>query len=447
LWIYSDDRTEFLTAYREGKAAEWILKRYPEMSEEELGHRLHRYGLNPCGEILGNWFHCNLSEIHLNRIDPQDFAAQTEAFEAGALSVAVLLKQQFAIAEFARSRELDPIVGVSFTGLFDFFVAAFGVDWLRWWQLGRPLEYFHTSLTVEMTQLLEVFMVNGVTFEISDVTAINRADLYRQIEAIYLKRWREIVFKTVDKYCEKNGLKTPNRCTTVQPAGTKSLLTGASPGWHPPKSQRYIRRITFAKNDPIALACLKYGYSVVPGQSDKDESGTLLDDPFDARCTEWLVEIPVEVPWANLPGADQIQCDRFSAAAQLDFYGQVQQHYTTHNTSGTVEILESEIPTVAKILRNWMVSDQGYVSVTLLARLLAPFPRLPFEVIDRETYQALLNQVYQRRTVSSFAEALNEDTATQVDLAPVGPAGCDSDFCLSSETRTPKPAVSGQPIF
>ena len=62
----------------------------------------------------------------------------------------------------------------------------------------------------------------------------------------------------------------------VQPAGTKSLLTGAAPGWHPPKAQRFIRRITFRKNDPIALACMDYGYSVVPSQSDKDEKGCLL---------------------------------------------------------------------------------------------------------------------------------------------------------------------------
>ena len=27
-------------------------------------------------------------------------------------------------------------------------------------------------------------------------------------------------------------------------------LTGASPGWHPPKAQRFIRGITFRKNDP-----------------------------------------------------------------------------------------------------------------------------------------------------------------------------------------------------
>jgi adenosylcobalamin-dependent ribonucleoside-triphosphate reductase len=126
-------------------------------------------------------------------------------------------------------------------------------------------------------------------------------------------------------------------------AGTKSLLTGASPGWHPPKAQRFIRRITFRKNDPVAMACIDYGYSVVPSQSDKDDNGNLLNDPFDPRCTEWLVEIPVEVPWANLPGADEVAIEKFSAAAQFDFYMQVQKHYTTHNTSATIEFREPEI--------------------------------------------------------------------------------------------------------
>ena len=45
---------------------------------------------------------------------------------------------------------------------------------------------------------------------------------------------------------------------------------------------------------------MDYGYSVVPSQSDKDENGCLLDNPFDPRCTEWLVEIPTEVSWANI---------------------------------------------------------------------------------------------------------------------------------------------------
>ena len=46
---------------------------------------------------------------------------------------------------------------------------------------------------------------------------------------------------------------------------------------------------------------MDYGYLIVPSQSDKDEEGRLLNDPFDPRCTEWLVEIPTEVSWANHP--------------------------------------------------------------------------------------------------------------------------------------------------
>ncbi|MGD1909574.1 MAG: LAGLIDADG family homing endonuclease, partial [Rivularia sp. (in: cyanobacteria)] len=73
-----------------------------------------------CGEITGSNFHCNLSEIHLNQIDPENYKEQEQAFTAGALSVAALLNHKFLEPRYQYSRELDPIVGVSFTGLFDF---------------------------------------------------------------------------------------------------------------------------------------------------------------------------------------------------------------------------------------------------------------------------------------------------------------------------------------
>ncbi|MFS8830423.1 ribonucleoside-triphosphate reductase, adenosylcobalamin-dependent, partial [Synechococcus sp. R8-2] len=300
-----------------------------------------------CGEIIGHTFHCNLAEIHLNRLDPHNRQEQEEAFTAGALTVAALLHHRFVEPRFQRSREWDPIVGVSFTGLFDFCVKAFGVEWLRWWQEGRP----DTPIGKE----------------------------FKQQEREYLSRWKEIVHRVVWDYCDRHSLRRPNRCTTVQPAGTKSLLTNASPGWHPPKAQRYIRRITFAKNDPVALACLDYGYSVVPAQADKDENGNLLNDPFDPRCTEWLVELPVEVEWANLPGAGQIEIEQFSALAQFDFYMQVQKYYTTHNTSATIELREDEVEALGSRIYEAIRDDEGYISAALLARFDAPFPRLPFE--------------------------------------------------------------------
>lgn len=397
--IPPDQKSDFLRAYEAGSAKDWLQKRDPSLSEEELEDRINRYGLNPCGEIIGSNYHCNLSEIHLNQIDPYNTQEQEEAFAAGALAVAALLNHRFQEPRYQRSREWDPIVGVSFTGLFDFFVKAFGVDWLRWWQEGRP-----ETMT-------------GLTF--------------KQKEQEYLSRWREVVHQTVWDYCDRHGLRRPNRCTTVQPAGTKSLLTGAAPGWHPPKAQRYIRRITFGKNDPVALACLEYGYSIVPSQSDKDENGNLLNDPFDPRCTEWLVELPVEVPWANLPGADQIEIEQFSALAQFDFYMQVQKHYTTHNTSATIELREDEVEALGSRIFEAIWENEGYMSAALLARFDAPFPRLPFEKIDKATYEQLSAAVLRRRQTNDFFGALMR--YDRGFLNTEGPAGCDAMGCLLPE--------------
>ncbi|MBW4621779.1 MAG: ribonucleoside-triphosphate reductase, adenosylcobalamin-dependent [Cyanosarcina radialis HA8281-LM2] len=351
-----------------------------------------------CGEIIGANFHCNLAEVHLNQIAPENTLEQEEAFAAGGLSVATLLNHQFLEPRYQYSRELDPIVGVSFTGLFDFFVTAFGVDWLRWWEAGRP----------ETSQ--------GKEFKLR--------------EQEYLTRWKEIVQGVVWDYCDRHQIKRPNRCTTLQPAGTKSLLTGASPGWHPPKAQRFIRRITFAKNDPVALACIEYGYNVVPAQSDKDENGNLLDDPFDPRCTEWLVEIPVEVPWANLPGASEINISKFSALAQMDFYLQVQRYWTTHNSSATIELTDPEVEPLAERIYQAIRDDEGYISAALLARFEdhQSFPRLPFEPITKEEYDRLSAEVIQRRKTDDFQVALNR--YDRGELAEAGPAGCDSDKCM-----------------
>ncbi len=394
-------RAEFVDIYcdqgRE-EAARWLRLHHPEIGDRELEHRLGRYGLNPCGEILGADFHCNLAEIHLNRIDPKDHAGQEEAFRAGGLAVACLLNHRFEVERYRQSRAWDPIVGVSFTGLFDFFVLAFGTPWLQWWEAGRPDSEEGRSFRAE--------------------------------EVRYLKRWRRIVDETVWDYCDRHGWRRPNRCTTVQPAGTKSLLTGASPGWHPPKAQRFIRRITFRKNDPVALACMDYGYTIVPSQSDKDEQGRLLDDPFDPRCTEWLVEIPTEVSWANLPGADRVEINNFSALAQFDFYMQAQKHYTAHNTSATVEFREHEVEALAAAIHRAIVHGEGYISAALLARFdaNATFPRLPFEPIDKATYQRLQAEVEGRRREEDFFAALQR--YDNGELQEAGPAGCDSDKCL-----------------
>ncbi|BAY92291.1 MULTISPECIES: ribonucleoside-triphosphate reductase, adenosylcobalamin-dependent [unclassified Tolypothrix] len=396
-------KVDFLKAYEQGKAKDWLQEHYPHLDIEEIEHRLARFGLNPCGEIIGSNFHCNLSEIHLNQLDPKNYKEQEEAFTAGALSVASLLNHKFLEPRYQKSRELDPIVGVSFTGLFDFFVHAFGVDWLRWWEAGRP--------------------------------ATEQGLAFKRQEAEYLSYWKDIVHRAVWDYCDRHHLKRPNRCTTVQPSGTKALLTGASSGWHPPKAQRFIRRITFRKNDPVALACIDYGYNVIPSQSDKDENGHLLNDPFDPRVSEWLVEIPVAVPWADLPGADQIDVSKFSVLAQLDFVMQVQKHYVTHNTSATLELRSDEVEPLGQRIYEAIQNDEGYISAALLARFddLQSFPRLPFEPIDKATYEQLSQEVKARRITDDFCAVLSRYDLGE--LSEAGPSGCDSDKCMFPEQQ------------
>ena len=373
-----------------------------DLGADHIEHRMGRYGLNPCGEILGKDFHCNLAEIHLNQLDPNDWDAQYRAFKAGAIAAAALLHHEFKVPRYQFSREVDPIIGVSFTGLFDFFVKAFGAGWLDWWDKGRP---------------------NGP-----------EGLGYRVVESNYLDFWRRTVEETVTEYCNRHGLRIPNRFTTVQPAGTKSLLTGAAPGWHPPKAARFIRRITFAKNDPVALACEAYGYKIIPSQSDRDETGALLDDPRDPRCTEWLVEIPVQTPWADLPGCDQYNINGFGINAQWDFYMQVQKYYTTHNTSATLEYREHEIEELSSLIHKAIQADEGYISAALLARFDAneTFPRLPFEPIDKETYEQLEREVLERRITDDFALAMSVYGTTH---EASGPAACDGDKCLFSEKK------------
>jgi ribonucleotide reductase class II len=368
-----------------------------------------RYGLNPCGEILGADFLCNLSEVHLSMIDVEDFDAQEAAFKASTLSACALLNHKFGIPRFAKSRAEDPIVGVSFTGAFNFFVRVFGADWLHWWQAGRPSDW-HGK--------------NGEFVQ-------NKAAEYKSTEERYLVFWRETVQETLKEYCERHGLKVPGRSTTVQPAGSKTLLTGVgSCGWHPPKAKWYVRRMTFAKDHPVAKAAMDFGYSVVPSHADKDGNGNLLNDPLDPNCTEWLVEVPVQEPWAALDDVEDISPEAFPVTAQWDFYMQVQRHYTTHNTSGTFEIFEDEVETLGTLIHKAIENDEGYISCAILARSKGnlSFPRLPFEPVSKEEYQKLQDAVAARRKSEDFMELFHSYNVAKVERGPEDSA-CSGVLC------------------
>ena len=368
--------------------------------ERELNHRMDRYGLNPCGEIIGRDFHCNLAEVHLNTMDPSDEETQNKAFYAAGLQVAALLQHEFVHDRYQYSRSIDPIVGVSFTGFFDFMVHAGGYEWLKWMMEGRKGK--------------------------------RATEIFTKLEQSYLSRWRSVAQQAVRDYCEQRGIRIPNRVTTVQPAGTKSLLTGASSGWHPPKAQRFIRRITLGVNDPLVPTLIESGYSVIPAQSARDDEGNLLDDISDPRVAEVLVEIPTEVSWANIPGVDEFDLAKLPVEAQYGLYMQVQNHYTDHNTSATIELREDEVETLAKLISDDIENDGGYISAALLARFDVDggtFPRLPFEPIDKKTYDRLAAIQEASGSEEAFLDILNKYDSSDWSIESV--AGCTNAACIA----------------
>ncbi len=397
-------KAKFLDIYTSkgrDKAAKFLAKQDSSLDAREIGHRMDRYGLNPCGEIIGRDFHCNLSEVHLNTIDPSDHKAQEDAFYAAGLQVAALLQHEFVHERYQYSREIDPIVGVSFTGLFDFFVHAFGGEWLKWMMGGRK--------------------------------GYRAGRIFEAAEAEYLTSFRLAAHRGVRDYCNKHGIRLPNRITTVQPAGTKSLLTGASSGWHPPKAQRFIRRITLGVKDPLVPALIEYGYNVIPAQSARDDEGNLLDDITDPRVQEVLVEIPTAVSWADMPGCDEFDLNQLPVEAQYGLYINVQRNYTDHNTSATIELREHEIPVLAKLIHENIQEDGGYISAALLARFdaNATFPRLPFEPISKDDYhlQMLPREIVAETDDRTLLDILKKFDSSEWTIESV--AGCTNASCIA----------------
>jgi len=258
------------------------------------------------------------------------------------------------------------------------------------------------------------------------------SDMYVGMEQHFLMIWRDAAHRGVKDYCKAHGLRVPNRITTVQPAGTKSLLTGASSGWHPPKAQRFIRRITLGVNDPLVPALIESGYSVIPAQSARDDAGNLLDDITDPRVLEVLVEIPTEVSWANIPGCDQFDLAKLPVEAQWGLYMNVQQYYTDHNTSATIELREDEIDTLAGLIHDSIDNGTGYISAALLARFDVDggtFPRLPMEPISKERYDQLKMIQELSGPAEPFLDILNKYDSSDYSLESV--TACTSAACVA----------------
>ena len=148
---------------------------------------------------------------------------------------------------------------------------------------------------------------------------------------------------------------------------------------------------------------------------------------------EVLVEIPTEVSWANIEGCDKFDLAKLPVEAQYGLYMAVQQFYTDHNTSATIELREDEIESLSKLIYENIQSNGGYISAALLARFDVDggtFPRLPFEPISKEKYDDLMAiQDISRDPEADFLAILNKFDSSEWSIESV--AGCTNAACIA----------------
>lgn len=373
-------------------------------------------------EILGHIFVCSLSQVDLSRFDPASptlWEDIDKALDTAALIVCSLLKRGFDIPELQESRDMDPIVAVTLNGVFDFLVNIYGEPWLRWWMAGSP-EYWVDPMGV-VDERLEL-QYGGY-----------HSNYFIEGTELMLMNFRDRVRDTVTAYCMEHNLKVPNRYTAIQPSGSKSCLTGGTPACYTPKGQYWIRRVTVARNHPVALAAIDYGYNVVPSSSCKDEHGALLDDPYDERATEWLIEVPQECVWSSSMEGEYDVANA-PIASQWRLTMQVQEYYVTHNTSVTLEIDGDEVDTLAQLMHDDIHGGGNYVSSAIYARDKGTMPRMPYEPISRQQYEQMVQEAEARRVGNAYDnltfKSLVEYYYNLDAGAEMGPtAGCDGDSC------------------
>jgi ribonucleoside-triphosphate reductase len=158
------------------------------------------------------------------------------------------------------------------------------------------------------------------------------------------------------------------KLTTVKPSGTMSLLAGVSPGVHAEFSEYYIRRITFAVEDPIVEQARERGYNMEPKYNidgSRDFNTMIIDFPCKAR-------------------EGSIVAKGYPALSQLDNLNFLQTYWADNAVSMTCYMGPEEIPVVQDWLRTNYTDTVKTASFSQHSE--HGFRQAPYEEITRDQY-------------------------------------------------------------
>jgi adenosylcobalamin-dependent ribonucleoside-triphosphate reductase len=186
------------------------------------------------------------------------------------------------------------------------------------------------------------------------------------------------------------------KTTSIKPSGTVSLLAGATPGMHYPESRYYIRRMRLSITSPLIPALEKAGY--------------VLEPAFGSEDSTLVVGIPVDVGEGIRTASDLSLWEQLSLAAFI------QKYWADNQVSCTVTFdPETEGDQIAPALDYFQYQLKGISSLPRLD--YGAYPQMPYEAVDKETYEELLSNVKRL----SFGRIKGDDVEAE--------RFCDNDVC------------------
>jgi len=188
---------------------------------------------------------------------------------------------------------------------------------------------------------------------------------------------------------ERLGIKQSAAITCVKPSGTVSQLVDSASGIHARHNPYYIRTVRGDNKDPITQFLISEGIPNEPDVS-KPDSTTVFS-------------FPMASPSKAVTRYDM------SAIEQLELWLLYQRHWCEHKPSVTISVKEHEWMEVGA----WVYKNFDEVSgISFLPFDDHVYAQAPYQDINKETYEELIQQMPKSVDWSKLQEFEKEDTTS-----------------------------------
>jgi ribonucleoside-triphosphate reductase len=271
---------------------------------------------------------------------------------------------------------------------------------------------------------------------IAQYLATHNIEAFRQLCTSGYDMIQEYDKEFSEMYCIPKSIKT----TSIKPSGTVSLLAGATPGMHYPKSQYYIRRMRIATNSDLTDTLKKEGYHVEPlilSRQKRDGAGLDVDTlVYDEQGRAVMEDYPSPdtsvVSFAVCSGKNVRTEESVGMWEQLNLAAFLQKYWADNQVSCTVSFDPvTEGPQMAHALNYFQYQLKG-ISFLPRHNYSAMYKQTPYEEIDEKTYNEMIAQTKVNRS-NKVRNTGTDETSTKKKRRGVDPMPelyCDGDKCV-----------------